>query len=111
MIVLTWLRQTFCTRDDDVAQNKVRASPNQPKPLFLPQKWLIVHPEVVEALDTFAIDKEYAEKLRSKISTFKTVTKTRKAVFLTMNTTYGVEKNKYATQLVQNEVTMDDLFV
>lgn len=63
------------------------------------------------SLDTFAIDKEYAEKLRSKISTFKTVTKTRKAVFLTMITTYGLEKNKYATQLVQNEVTMDDLFV
>ncbi len=63
------------------------------------------------SLDTFAIDKEYAEKLRSKISTFKTVSKTRKAVFLTMITTYGVEKNKYANQLVQNEVTMDDLFV
>lgn len=63
------------------------------------------------SLDTFSIDKEYAEKLRSKISTFKTVTKTRKAVFLTMITTYGVEKNKYANQLVQNEVTMEDLFV
>jgi uncharacterized protein len=63
------------------------------------------------SLDTFAIDKEYAEKLRSKISTFKTVTKTRKAVFLTMITTYGVEKNQYANQLMQNEVTMDDLFV
>lgn len=25
-------------------------------------------------------------------------------------TTYGVEKNKYANLLVQNEVTMDDLF-
>jgi hypothetical protein len=62
-------------------------------------------------LDTFAIDKEYAEKLRSKISTFKTVTKTRKAVFLTMITTYGVEKNQYANQLMQNEVRMDDLFV
>lgn len=63
------------------------------------------------SLDTFAIDKEYAEKLRSKISTFKTATKTRKAVFLTMITTYGVEKNQYANQLMQNEVTMDDLFV
>jgi uncharacterized protein len=63
------------------------------------------------SLDTFAIDKEYAEKLRSKISIFKTATKTRKAVFLTMITTYGVEKNQYANQLMQNEVTMDDLFV
>ncbi len=63
------------------------------------------------SLDTFAIDKDYSEKLRSKISTFKTATKTKKAVFLTMITTYGVEKNKYATALVQNEVTMDDLFL
>jgi uncharacterized protein len=62
------------------------------------------------SLDTFSIDKEYSEKLRSKIATFKTATKTKKAVFLTMITTYGVEKNKYANLLVQNEVTMDDLF-
>jgi uncharacterized protein len=62
------------------------------------------------SLDSFSIDKEYSEKLRSKIATFKTVTKTKKAVFLTMITTYGIEKNKYALSLVQNEVTMADLF-
>lgn len=62
------------------------------------------------SLDVFSINKEYSEKLRSKISTFKQATKTRKAVFLTMITTYGIEKNKYANLLVQNEVTMDDLF-
>jgi hypothetical protein len=62
------------------------------------------------SLDTYSIDKDYSEKLRSKINIFKTVTKTKKAVFLTMITTYGVEKNKYANLLVQNEVTMDDLF-
>ena len=62
------------------------------------------------SLDSFSIDKEYAENLRSKISTFKTATKTKKAVFLTMITTYGVEKNKYANLLMQNEITMDDLF-
>jgi hypothetical protein len=27
-----------------------------------------------------------------------------------MITSYGVDKNKYANQLVQNEVTMEDLF-
>jgi hypothetical protein len=62
------------------------------------------------SLDTFTIDRDYAEKLRGKISTFKAATKTRKAVFLTMITTYGVEKNAHANLLVQNEVTMDDLF-
>lgn len=63
------------------------------------------------SMDTFAINKSYAEKLRSKIATFKTVTKTKKSVFLTMITTYGVEKNKYADLLVRNEVNMDDLFL
>lgn len=62
------------------------------------------------SLTKFSIDKEYADKLREKISIFKTVSKTRKSVFLTMITTYGVEKNKYAAAIVQNEVTMDDLF-
>ena len=62
------------------------------------------------SLDKFTIDKDYADKLRTKISTFKEASKTRKAVFLTMITTYGLEKNKHATALVQNEVIMDDLF-
>jgi uncharacterized protein len=63
------------------------------------------------SLDTFSIDKDYSEKLRSKIATFKIAIKSKKAVFLTMITTYGVEKNKYANLLVQNEVTMADLFI
>lgn len=63
------------------------------------------------SLDTFTIDKDYSEKLRAKIATFKTATKTKKSVFLTMITTYGVEKNKYSNLLIQNEVTMDDLFM
>ncbi|MBK8425560.1 MAG: hypothetical protein IPL27_06050 [Lewinellaceae bacterium] len=62
------------------------------------------------SLGKFTIDKDYAEKLRTKISVFKTVSKTRKSVFLTMITTYGVEKNKYSTAMVQNEVVMGDLF-
>lgn len=63
------------------------------------------------SLDTFSIDKDYAEKLRSKIAVFKSVTKSKKSVFLTMITTYGIEKNQYANLLVRNQVTMDDLFV
>ena len=62
------------------------------------------------SLNTFMIDKDYAEKLRNKVGIFKQVSKTRKAVFLTMITTYGTEKNKHALGLIQNEVTMDDLF-
>ncbi len=63
------------------------------------------------SLDTFSIDKAYAEKLRSKIAVFKTVTQSKKSVFLTMITTYGVENNQYANLLVRNQVMMNDLFV
>ena len=62
------------------------------------------------SLHNFTIDKDYAEKLRAKVAIFKAVTGTRKSVFLTFITTYGVERNSYAQQLVRNEVVLDDLF-
>lgn len=66
--------------------------------------------EVKFSVNSFSITKSYAENLRNKIGVFRTETKTKKSVFLTMITTYGVDKNKYSTALVQNEVTMDALF-
>ncbi|NJN33026.1 MAG: hypothetical protein HC817_00995 [Saprospiraceae bacterium] len=48
---------------------------------------------------------------RQKIGVFREVSKTKKAVFLTMMTTYGVEKNNMSLSLVQNEVVLDDLFM
>lgn len=66
--------------------------------------------EVKYSIDQVIIDKDYAEKLRKKINILKEVTQTKKSVFLTLITTYGLQTNKYATSLVQNEVTMEDLF-
>jgi uncharacterized protein len=60
---------------------------------------------------TFTITKAYATELRDKLSLFKEITKTRKAVYLTMVTTYGLTRNNPETGLVQNELTMDVLFV
>lgn len=58
----------------------------------------------------FTIDAEYADRLKNKIDTFKTVSKLKnKSVQLTMVTTYGVTRNTYST-IMQNEVTLDDLF-
>ncbi len=56
------------------------------------------------------IDKKYAIELERKEKVFRQQTKTPKAVFLTMITTYGVKQNNYSRQLIQGEVTMDDLF-
>lgn len=58
----------------------------------------------------FAIDKSYADDLRKKSIVFRGKVKTRKTLFLTMITTYGVKRNSYYTELIQNEVTMDALF-
>lgn len=66
--------------------------------------------EMKFSLNDFTIDKKYAEELRRKIGTFKSEVKTKKSIYLTMITTYGLTKNQYSMSLVQNELTMDMLF-
>ena len=56
------------------------------------------------------IDKAVALNYRNKIATFKEATQTRKQVFLTMITTFGVKQNTHSLGLVDAAVTMDDLF-
>lgn len=58
----------------------------------------------------FVIDGKYARELRQKRATFREATGTRKTLFLTFVTTYGVKANELKTELVQNEVTADALF-
>jgi predicted AAA+ superfamily ATPase len=66
--------------------------------------------EIKFAGDEFVIDKKYAGELDNKINTFRRETKTKKTLFLTMITTYGVKKNDYYTGRVLAEVIMEDLF-
>ncbi|MDD6863777.1 MAG: hypothetical protein PUD56_08030 [Prevotella sp.] len=49
-------------------------------------------------------------QLRNKIEAFRSATKTRSALHLTMITTYGIQRNTHSG-IMQSEVTMDDLFV
>ncbi len=56
----------------------------------------------------FVIDKAYAEQLEKKKRVFQQHTK--KAVFLTMITPYGVKRNDYFIQTVDSELTLDALF-
>ncbi len=58
----------------------------------------------------FAIDAEYAKKLRQKQEVFKTVTKTRKNIFITMISTYGLINNPNSNGLIANSLTIDCLF-
>jgi hypothetical protein len=66
--------------------------------------------EMKYANTEFVIDKKTDENLRNKKGAFIDETKTRKAVHVTMITTYGGKRNEYWNN-IQSEVTMNDLFV
>lgn len=66
--------------------------------------------EMKFSLNTFTIDKKYGEELRNKIGVFTSEVKTKKSIYLTMITTFGLAKNQYSMSLVQNDLTMDVLF-
>lgn len=57
----------------------------------------------------FEITKQYDVHLRERMESFRSVTKTRKALHQTFITTYGVKKNMYSGN-VQSEVLLDNLF-
>jgi AAA+ ATPase superfamily predicted ATPase len=65
--------------------------------------------EMKYSLSEYAIDAEYEQKLRNKKSAFIDATNTRKAVHLTMVTTFGIKTNVHSG-IVQNEITLEDLF-
>lgn len=58
----------------------------------------------------FTINKSYAAALQRKVLAFKQYTQTRKSIHLTMITTYGVADNAYRQQIVDSELTTDQLF-
>jgi len=58
----------------------------------------------------FTIDKRYAAELRHKRDTFRRITRTRKNLFLTMVSTFGVHNNAHAKELVAASLTSDALF-
>ena len=49
------------------------------------------------------------EALMNKINVFRDTVKTRNAIHLVMVTSFGLKKNSHSG-VVQNEVTLDDLF-
>lgn len=66
--------------------------------------------EIKYTINPFGVTKEYDLKLRNKVGAFIQSTKTKKTVFLSMITTYGLVNNAYYRSIIQNELTMDDLF-
>lgn len=66
--------------------------------------------EMKYSINEFTIDSEYDKSLRNKIQVFRDETRTRKALHLTMITTYGLKRNMYSNS-VQSQVVLDDLFI
>ena len=60
--------------------------------------------------DKFTLSKSYAEKLQEKRTIFKTISKTKKQIFITLITTYGVSQNKHSLGLVDNTLSLEVLF-
>ncbi|HEY4285717.1 MAG TPA: ATP-binding protein [Puia sp.] len=66
--------------------------------------------EMKFSVSDFEITKSYVTELEQKLKIFKNATKTKKTLFLTMITTYGVKNSDTFPGLVQQEATMDALF-
>ena len=58
----------------------------------------------------FTISKAYAADLRNKLDVFKEKTRTRKTLFLTLITPYGIVQNQHSIGFVEQEVIADNLF-
>ena len=59
----------------------------------------------------FTIDKSYYLNLKNKIAALQQHTKTRKNIFVTLITSYGIKENEYSKELVHSLLGMDVLFV
>jgi uncharacterized protein len=58
----------------------------------------------------FALTKALAQELRQKMLVFQAQTKTRKSMFPTIITTFGLAPNEHSIGFVQQSINMDDLF-
>ena len=59
----------------------------------------------------FTISKDYAQKLREKVQIFRETTKTRKQLFLTLISVFGLKPNIHSIGLVDNSYEAEVLFV
>ncbi len=58
----------------------------------------------------FIITKEYAQKLRQKITLFEAYSKTNKQIFISLLTSFGLMENQHSLGLIHHNLTIDDLF-
>ena len=61
------------------------------------------------SVKAFTIDKDYAKDLQNKLDAYQELSKDKRTLHLVMVMTNGVVHNSYYN-MVQKEITMDDLF-
>lgn len=66
--------------------------------------------EIKFCISEFTIDQSYSLNLRQKIQALRDATKTRKNIYATMITPFGLQPNKYSQEIIQNSITLADLF-
>ena len=65
--------------------------------------------EMKHSVNAFNIDKGYAKELQNKLDAYQNLSKDNRTLHLVMVTTNGVVHNSYYN-MVQNEITIDNLF-
>ncbi len=78
--------------------------------LFDRQDGVVTLCEIKYSNKPFSIDKTYGKQLIRKMTVFKQQLRMKKQIFLAMLTTMGLKSTNWSNDLVQNEVTMEDLF-
>ncbi len=66
--------------------------------------------EIKFSVNEFTITKKYAEELKHKRLKFKQKNKSKKTLFLTMLSTFGLVDNQYSTSLVHQKIDVNVLF-
>jgi hypothetical protein len=57
----------------------------------------------------FKIDKKYYEELLMKKENFKSFTKTKKQVFLTLISNFGLLENEYSREIIDSTISLEDI--
>ena len=60
--------------------------------------------------DEMLLSKSDAAQLREKLTIFQRTTKTKKHLFLSLITTFGITPNQHSIGLIDQVLTLDDLF-
>ena len=66
--------------------------------------------EIKFSKGAYILDKKTSENIRQKHAVFKYNSKSKKHLFTTLITTFGLVDNKWTMELVDQSLTMDDLF-